>query len=136
MIGAGASGLAATSKLIENGFENVKILEASDRIGGRVQSSLYFENHGYIELGAQYIHGQGGNVAYELANNGGLTNVSKTEEDFIALFSYENEGYLDEVNIYELFIMFGELMELVLLEEENQSVGEIVNNIFDIVAKE
>ena len=47
MIGAGASGLAATSKLIENGFENVKILEASDRIGGRVQSSLYFENQGF-----------------------------------------------------------------------------------------
>lgn len=38
VIGAGLAGLAATKSLLENGFTNVTILEASDRIGGRVQS--------------------------------------------------------------------------------------------------
>lgn len=36
IVGAGASGIAAASKLMQNGFKNVKILEAEDRIGGRI----------------------------------------------------------------------------------------------------
>ena len=39
-LGAGAAGLAAASRLARSGFLNVKILEASNRIGGRVRSSL------------------------------------------------------------------------------------------------
>lgn len=38
VIGAGLAGLAATQTLLENGFTNVTVLEASDCIGGRVQS--------------------------------------------------------------------------------------------------
>lgn len=36
IIGAGPAGIAAASKLLDNGFKNVTILEAEDRIGGRV----------------------------------------------------------------------------------------------------
>lgn len=36
IVGAGAAGTAAASRLLENGFTNVTILEAQDRIGGRV----------------------------------------------------------------------------------------------------
>ena len=39
IIGAGPSGIAASSKLFENGFCNVTILEAEDRIGGRVYTA-------------------------------------------------------------------------------------------------
>lgn len=38
IVGAGASGIAAAAKLLENGFQNVLILEAEDRIGGRVNT--------------------------------------------------------------------------------------------------
>ena len=38
IVGAGASGLAAASKLITNGVEDVVVLEASDRTGGRIHS--------------------------------------------------------------------------------------------------
>lgn len=38
VIGAGLAGLAATKSLLESGFTDVTVLEASDRIGGRVQS--------------------------------------------------------------------------------------------------
>lgn len=37
VIGAGAAGLAATNRLLENEFD-VILLEASDRIGGRIWS--------------------------------------------------------------------------------------------------
>ena len=59
--------MAAASKLHQSGFLNVTILEASNRIGGRVRSSLEFgKNHGYVELGAQWIHGKTGNVAFKV----------------------------------------------------------------------
>ena len=59
--------MAAASKLHQSGFLNVTILEASNRIGGRVRSSLEFgKNHGYVELGAQWIHGEVGNVAFKV----------------------------------------------------------------------
>lgn len=38
VIGAGLAGLAATKILLENGFTDVTVLEASDHIGGRVHS--------------------------------------------------------------------------------------------------
>lgn len=41
IIGAGASGIAAASKLYESGFRNVTILEAENRIGGRVYTKNF-----------------------------------------------------------------------------------------------
>lgn len=43
VIGAGLAGLAATLTLLENGFTDVSVLEASDRIGGRVLSVQHSE---------------------------------------------------------------------------------------------
>lgn len=37
VVGAGASGLAAAMTLFMAGIQNVTILEASDRIGGRIK---------------------------------------------------------------------------------------------------
>uniref|UniRef100_A0A3P9JRU0 Peroxisomal N(1)-acetyl-spermine/spermidine oxidase n=1 Tax=Oryzias latipes TaxID=8090 RepID=A0A3P9JRU0_ORYLA len=70
VIGAGLAGLAATKFLLENGFTDVTVLEASDRIGGRVQSV----HHGgtTLELGATWIHGANGNPVYHLAEENGL----------------------------------------------------------------
>ena len=58
IIGAGVSGLAAAVKLIENGFENVKVLEVNDRIGGRVHSTSFGSDGTVIDLGAQWIQGE------------------------------------------------------------------------------
>lgn len=38
IVGAGASGIAAATRLIGKGFTDVTILEAENRIGGRVNS--------------------------------------------------------------------------------------------------
>lgn len=43
VIGAGLAGLAATKILLKNGFTDVTVLEASDHIGGRVQSVKHGE---------------------------------------------------------------------------------------------
>lgn len=67
IVGAGLSGLSAASKLIENGFENILILEAEDRIGGRIHS-VELGNGSYIDLGGQWVHGQEKNSIYEIVN--------------------------------------------------------------------
>lgn len=52
IIGAGAAGIAAGSKLHENGFKNVEILEAEDRIGGRINTIPFAD--GFVDMGAQW----------------------------------------------------------------------------------
>ncbi|HQV26658.1 MAG TPA: NAD(P)/FAD-dependent oxidoreductase [Thermoflexales bacterium] len=53
IIGAGMAGLAAAERLRASGFHPL-VLEASDRIGGRVRSD---RANGVVELGAEFIHG-------------------------------------------------------------------------------
>ena len=49
IVGAGAAGIAAASKLFQNGFQNITILEAEDRIGGRVYTTQ-FGRHNFYNL--------------------------------------------------------------------------------------
>ena len=51
IIGAGVAGLAAARELSRANFK-VTVLEARDRIGGRVYT------HDSVELGAEFIHGR------------------------------------------------------------------------------
>ncbi|KAF4087135.1 hypothetical protein AMELA_G00092360 [Ameiurus melas] len=66
VVGAGFAGLAAAASLVQAGFQNVKILEAKERVGGRVYTTKPFTEN-IIELGANWIHGQDGNPLYQLA---------------------------------------------------------------------
>lgn len=52
IIGAGASGIAAATSLLAAGFENVLILEAENRIGGRIHTIQFGEN--VLDMGAQW----------------------------------------------------------------------------------
>ena len=65
VIGAGMSGLSASQTLLEGGVKKVTVLEASDRIGGRVWSVPF---HGHmVELGAHWIQGKGESPIWKLA---------------------------------------------------------------------
>lgn len=57
VIGAGAAGLAAARTLSEAGL-SVAILEARDRIGGRMHTIRPEANGPPIELGAEFVHGR------------------------------------------------------------------------------
>ncbi|KAJ8747044.1 hypothetical protein K2173_011310 [Erythroxylum novogranatense] len=73
VIGAGFSGISAARMLAENGIEDLLILEASDRIGGRVRKENFRDVT--VELGAGWIAGVGGkqrNPVWELASQHGL----------------------------------------------------------------
>ncbi len=57
VVGAGAAGLAAASELAESGL-SVLVLEARDRIGGRIFTHQDPRLEFPIELGAEFIHGR------------------------------------------------------------------------------
>lgn len=80
--------------MAENGIEDIVILEASDRIGGRVRNEKF--GGVSVELGAGWIAGVGGkesNPVWELASKSGLRTC---------LSDYTNARY----NIYDRRFLF------------------------------
>ncbi|HLU10329.1 MAG TPA: FAD-dependent oxidoreductase [Oceanobacillus sp.] len=66
-MGAGVAGLAAARALSQAGL-TVDLLEARDRIGGRI----YTQHDGVpIELGAEFIHGKP-DATFEIVRSGGI----------------------------------------------------------------
>ncbi|XP_075867075.1 spermine oxidase isoform X2 [Microcebus murinus] len=91
VIGAGLAGLAAAKALLEQGFTDVTVLEASSRIGGRVQSVKL--GHATFELGATWIHGSHGNPVYHLAEANGLLEKTTDGERSVGRISlYSKNG--------------------------------------------
>lgn len=86
VIGAGAAGIAATSRLLQSGFSNVSVLEAEHRIGGRIHTIPFASN--VVDLGAQWCHGEQGNVVHEMAAPLALLDSATTKYDrFLYIFS-------------------------------------------------
>ena len=84
VVGAGVAGLAAARKLAQAGH-TVTILEARNRIGGRVWTDV---NEGVpMDTGAGWIHGpDGGNPITQLAKDAGAKTFL-TNNDLVQVFS-------------------------------------------------
>jgi len=83
VIGAGMAGLAAARALDKAGAD-VTVLEARNRIGGRVWTSRLWAGQP-ADLGASWIHGTKGNPLTALAKEAG-TALSRTDYDRAAAF--------------------------------------------------
>lgn len=91
VIGAGMAGIMAAKTLQENG-QNVVILEAKDRIGGRTHTDYSLGNS--VDLGASWIHGKDGNPFTPIAKK---LNIETAHTDFLnrtitAVKSYTANG--------------------------------------------
>ena len=111
IVGSGASGIAAATKLMLNGFHNVQILEAENRIGGRV-NTVKFDDY-LVDLGAQWIHGEKGNVVYEIVANMNLTDHS--------------DPYKEEV-----FTSSGELIDSTMMKNLTDIYIELIDDIINV----
>ncbi|XP_058122908.1 spermine oxidase-like [Anopheles ziemanni] len=79
IVGAGAAGIAAATRLLERGFQSITILEANDRIGGRIHSVRRGTN--VLDYGAQWVHGKDNNFIYDMANEYDLIEVEDHMEN-------------------------------------------------------
>ncbi|XP_063814681.1 peroxisomal N(1)-acetyl-spermine/spermidine oxidase-like [Pseudophryne corroboree] len=80
IIGSGISGLSAAEKLYKHGFQNIKILEATGRTGGRIRTQKFAK--GLAEIGAQWIHGPSPeNPVFQLAAQFGLLGPDAMREE-------------------------------------------------------
>ncbi|XP_048759004.2 spermine oxidase-like [Ostrea edulis] len=94
VVGAGMAGLSAAEHLVQSGFTDVQILEASDRIGGRINTQKFGEHNekpALIELGANFIHGSKGNAVFSLAKKNNLLNPYVDSES-VEGYAYTEDG--------------------------------------------
>ena len=87
VIGAGMAGLAAARTLHDAGL-SVTVLEARDRIGGRVWTSQRWPD-APVDMGASWIHGVRGNPLTALADAG---NVRRLPTDYDNAVLYDTDG--------------------------------------------
>ncbi|WP_394691283.1 flavin monoamine oxidase family protein [Hoeflea sp.] len=78
VIGAGMAGLAAARDLMARGI-SVHVLEARDRIGGRVFTNRDVPGWS-VDMGASWIHGTRGNPLTKLADQAGLARIETSWE--------------------------------------------------------
>lgn len=88
IIGGGVAGISALSKLLENGYKNVILLEAENRIGGRVHTVDF--GNSVVELGAQWCHGEKDNSVYEMVNKFDM--LDKTPMNHVMCKMITSEG--------------------------------------------
>jgi len=97
IVGGGASGVAAAARLMQGGITDFLIVEAGEELGGRVAEKKM--GTGRVELGAQYIHGEEGNVVHKLAKEWGMLAEEKTFKEEVLY----NDGEVLDEDLAEIF---------------------------------
>lgn len=107
IVGAGISGLSAAKTLHDNGVTDIVILEAQNKPGGRI-SSVKFEES-FLELGAQWIHGEKNEVFRICQANGLLTQEYSCEGE--GLYLRENGQEVDKNVVREVDDIIKDILE-------------------------
>lgn len=98
IVGAGISGITAAKELTSHGFY-VVMLEARDRIGGRIHSQQ-LEDGPYIEFGAQFLHGIKDNPIVQIGSKYNLALKPYSRNNWSA---YDKDGKeIDKKNILSI----------------------------------
>uniref|UniRef100_A0A182S6F0 Amine oxidase domain-containing protein n=1 Tax=Anopheles maculatus TaxID=74869 RepID=A0A182S6F0_9DIPT len=121
VIGAGAAGIATASRLYQRGLKNVTLLEASNRIGGRI-NTIPFAG-GVVELGAQWCHGEVDNIVYEMVKEYPDLLKSSIVADDAALVLSDGERVPDSI-VQKLSILAEEIVESEARQSYAGSLGE------------
>ncbi|HEX3724639.1 MAG TPA: FAD-dependent oxidoreductase [Pirellulales bacterium] len=88
VIGAGAAGLATARALVDRG-RDVLVIEARDRIGGRIWTDSSWSD-APVDLGASWIHGHRDNPITTLAER---YQVRTAVTDFDSIAAYDTQGH-------------------------------------------
>lgn len=129
VVGAGLAGLAAAQKLHEAGVEDVVILDAQERIGGRVHTINHSDY--LLELGAQWLHGAEENPLYNwLAEKNMLDDFEDATAGFKGMFCTSKGQVIDQRLVDRVISI---MVESKLSLSKNCSLSEeggIASNVF------
>jgi monoamine oxidase len=129
VIGAGMAGLAAAKELKHQGFQ-VLVLEARDRIGGRVWTSHQWEDMP-LDLGASWIHGTSNNPITKLADQIEADRISTSYESSI---TYDTSGKVlskdQESNMDELNERITDIIKAAQNQENDVSIQAALSSLF------
>jgi len=133
VIGAGISGLSCAHHLIKNGVKNVKVLDAKNRIGGRIHT-VRPDDKFFFEQGAQWIHGADGNSIKKMADENEISSVLENERTEVY---FEAEGKLDSnSDRYKRLIKAEETFNNILKNaEEGKGVDECGQDVLSYLKK-
>lgn len=113
IIGTGPAGIAAGTKLYENGIKNILWLEAENRIGGRINTQKFGAN--VIEIGAQWCHGEKENVVYEMAYP-------------LGLLEHSNHSYDEPEKFPDIYTSYGTMLPKTKTHKINGILEDIVTD--------
>ncbi|KAK3582765.1 hypothetical protein CHS0354_015292 [Potamilus streckersoni] len=133
IIGAGIAGIAAGEYMTRKGFTDFKILEASDRVGGRIWT-IEFDDAGHkAEMGANWIHGIERNPIFQIADENGLLQLRYKDKGLRHrnVFVTEDGEEVSSKLVKDVDFMYGLLIQQceeffqmgMPTPEENDSVG-------------
>ncbi|CAN6293608.1 unnamed protein product [Urochloa humidicola] len=97
IVGAGMSGISAGKRLSDAGITDLVILEATDRIGGRMHKTSFAGLN--VEMGANWVEGVGGeqmNPIWPLANETLKLRTFFSDYDHFAKNTYKQDGGLHD----------------------------------------
>ncbi|XP_001849990.2 peroxisomal N(1)-acetyl-spermine/spermidine oxidase [Culex quinquefasciatus] len=126
IVGSGAAGIAAATRLFRKGFRNLEILEANNRIGGRVHTVPFGAT--VVDLGGQWCHGEKNNVVYEMAGPLGLLEPSVVAAGNVIIRS-NGELVPQELTDRLMEVAFG-IMELEEIKTYQGTLGKFVTDRF------
>ncbi|XP_058464065.1 spermine oxidase-like [Malaya genurostris] len=127
IIGAGAAGIAAATRLHETGYRNFIILEAENRIGGRIHTVPYGEN--VLDYGAQWVHSNIDNIVYDMAAEYNLVEKESYREN--GLFIKSNGEEVPENQANEIMdLLTNSIADEERLKAYSGSLGDFYSEFF------
>lgn len=136
IVGAGIAGLTAARILAGQG-QRVVVLEARDRVGGRVWTSR--SDGEIVDFGASWIHGVDGNPVADVARAFGMRTVEFTVGSYqpdgrpIAYYSPTGTRLSDEATqrfVSDIYVFNEQFATTIAASEANTSFGEAVETTF------
>ena len=122
IIGAGAAGLMAARALTKSG-KSVVLLEARNRIGGRIHTLKNADSSTVIELGAEFIHGDLP-LTKALLDEAGIAYHNAAA----SMWKYEDGRFTNNGTFIE---NIGELLEKLNALEEDMTINSFLKMEFD-----
>lgn len=127
VVGAGIAGLAAARRLVDEGVR-VTVLEARDRIGGRMWTDVSLGVP--VDLGASWIHGTDGNPIVGVAADAGAETV---ETDFDSVLLLDADGVVDDSDASALFAAWDEITAgIELLTQDADVTASLADGLAEV----